>query len=367
VVSEESSAGQWNRGEVYAGGQHLVTYNHKVTYFIAADALGTERMRSTLDGTSYESCMNLPFGDGLTCTGPTAGEVSPLHFTGKERDAEDTVSGNDYFGARYYASNMGRFLSPDPSQLYYADPMNPQSLNLYSYGQNNPLINIDPTGLDCIHVNVDTGQYEGFERGDCDNSTEEKANSGQYVEGTVNTIYTTTGDTSGVVTGYSGKNNDTGALILARVAMPLPDPDEQRIDAFAQAVVTDMAGFPDVCSGGGFLYAGYQRPLGQGEGEDRAHGFIGYLGNYDSKDGWSNNVLLEGSKGNGSGGVAGGSNGVDGLVFIPFAEAGGGLVSVSKGGLAVGAYVGTPEKFPVGAGAGAYFNISTMGGCARHP
>ena len=31
-------------------------------------------------------------------------------FTGKERDAE---SGNDYFGARYYASTMGRFMSPD--------------------------------------------------------------------------------------------------------------------------------------------------------------------------------------------------------------------------------------------------------------
>jgi RHS repeat-associated protein len=31
-------------------------------------------------------------------------------FTGKERDAE---SGNDYFGARYCASSMGRFMSPD--------------------------------------------------------------------------------------------------------------------------------------------------------------------------------------------------------------------------------------------------------------
>jgi RHS repeat-associated protein len=31
-------------------------------------------------------------------------------FTGKERDTE---SGLDYFGARYYASTMGRWLSPD--------------------------------------------------------------------------------------------------------------------------------------------------------------------------------------------------------------------------------------------------------------
>jgi RHS repeat-associated protein len=36
--------------------------------------------------------------------------LSPSCFTGKERDTE---SGNDYFGARYYASTMGRFMSPD--------------------------------------------------------------------------------------------------------------------------------------------------------------------------------------------------------------------------------------------------------------
>jgi RHS repeat-associated protein len=69
---------------------------------------------------------------------------TPPHFTGKERDTE---SGNDYFGSRYYASAMGRFLSPDPSQLYFADPSNPQSFNLYSYAVNNPLKFVDPSGL----------------------------------------------------------------------------------------------------------------------------------------------------------------------------------------------------------------------------
>jgi len=72
---------------------------------------------------------------------------SAYKYTGKERDTE---SGNDYFGARYYGSSMGRFSSPDPSGLYYADPENPQSLNLYSYAQNNPLKNIDPDGLRCV-------------------------------------------------------------------------------------------------------------------------------------------------------------------------------------------------------------------------
>jgi RHS repeat-associated protein len=94
------------------------------------------------------------------------GSSDPYVFTGKERDTE---SGNDYFGARYYDSNMGRFMSPDPSQLYYADPTNPQSLNLYSYVLNNPLRNIDPDGLNCYW---DDGTHDdpsdgGASQGDC--------------------------------------------------------------------------------------------------------------------------------------------------------------------------------------------------------
>jgi RHS repeat-associated protein len=65
--------------------------------------------------------------------------------TGKERDTE---SGNDYFGARYYASSMGRFLSPDPLYIEMHRLVDPQQLNLYAYGRNNPLRVTDPTGLD---------------------------------------------------------------------------------------------------------------------------------------------------------------------------------------------------------------------------
>src|ERR1700728_1015883 len=69
------------------------------------------------------------------------------NFTGKERDQE---SGNDYFGARYYSSTMGRFLSPDwsknPEGVPYADFTNPPSLNLYQYEGNNPLARADKDG-----------------------------------------------------------------------------------------------------------------------------------------------------------------------------------------------------------------------------
>src|SRR5579862_9402689 len=100
---------------------------------------------------------------------------APSHFTGKERDSE---SGNDYFGVRYYGSSMGRFMTPDPTG---GSLLNPQTLNKYTYGLNNPLANTDPTGLDCIHINNDTGQFQSFESGDCNNSTPDLANTGQYV------------------------------------------------------------------------------------------------------------------------------------------------------------------------------------------
>jgi RHS repeat-associated protein len=72
-------------------------------------------------------------------------------FTGKERDSE---TGLDYFGARYYGSNMGRWTSPDwsgsPSPVPYAKLDNPQSLNLYGYVLNNPATYRDQDGHICI-------------------------------------------------------------------------------------------------------------------------------------------------------------------------------------------------------------------------
>jgi RHS repeat-associated protein len=65
----------------------------------------------------------------------------PTHrFTGQEFDSE---SGIHYYGGRYYDQNIGRFISPDP---FVQDPDDPQNLNRYSYGLNNPQNYIDPSG-----------------------------------------------------------------------------------------------------------------------------------------------------------------------------------------------------------------------------
>jgi len=143
-ITELGPAGAFLRSNVYANGQLLATYTNGGTYFALNDWLGSKRVVTNYDGVEAQMCMNLPFGDELMCSAP---DLSEQHFTGQIHDQE---TGNDYFNARYYGSSTGRFLSPDPSGLSYADPTNPQSLNLYSYVLNNPLRNIDPSGEECV-------------------------------------------------------------------------------------------------------------------------------------------------------------------------------------------------------------------------
>ncbi len=49
---------------------------------------------------------------------------------------------------RLYHDGQGRWVSPDPAGLGAVDLANPQSLNRYVYVMNDPLDNVDPSGLD---------------------------------------------------------------------------------------------------------------------------------------------------------------------------------------------------------------------------
>jgi RHS repeat-associated protein len=143
--------GHWQRTNVYAS-DLLATYDTTNLHFHLSDPLGTRRVQTSAAGFAETDCERLPFGDELTCFADpnapsSADDSTPLHFTGKERDTE---SGNDYFGARYYASSMGRWLSPDPAGVAFSNLSNPQSWNLYSYVLNNPLIGVDPDGRECV-------------------------------------------------------------------------------------------------------------------------------------------------------------------------------------------------------------------------
>jgi RHS repeat-associated protein len=146
----------WQRTNVYASSKLVGTYDTTGLHFHLEDPLGTRRMQLSGNpnqvGVPETDIQSWPYGDQLynfpdQYAPSTANDSTPLHFTGKERDGE---SGNDYFRARYYASTMGRFLSPDWSAkaepVPYAKLGDPQSLNLYSYVLNNPLARADADG-----------------------------------------------------------------------------------------------------------------------------------------------------------------------------------------------------------------------------
>jgi len=111
--------------------------------FYDTDAIGSVRQITGMDGAVLERHDYLPFGTEW----PTQGALGEhkVTFAGKERDAE---SGLDYFGARYFSSNTGRFVSADPVTVTAARAVDPQRWNRYSYARNAPFRFGDPTGLE---------------------------------------------------------------------------------------------------------------------------------------------------------------------------------------------------------------------------
>jgi RHS repeat-associated protein len=96
----------------------------------------------------------LPFGEENLISGPLEND---FRFVGKENDKE---TGLYYFGARYMEAMIGRFISPDPvgaldsfaGSVSKKRLVNPQKLNLYAYGLNNPYRYIDPDGMEDVEL-----------------------------------------------------------------------------------------------------------------------------------------------------------------------------------------------------------------------
>ena len=117
-----------------------------------ADAIGSARMITNETQQVMARYDYLPFGEEWN----PASFRDPRLFAGKERDAE---SGFDYFGARYYQNQAGRFTSPDPITVNALRLVNPQRWNRYIYAVNNSLKFIDPDGLDALLINYTDGAH----------------------------------------------------------------------------------------------------------------------------------------------------------------------------------------------------------------
>jgi RHS repeat-associated protein len=154
------------------GGATAVYTSSGLAYYRHSDHLGSSRLSSTPTQTVYSETAYSAFGETYASTGA----IDPS-FTGQN---QDTTSGLYDFLARELDPNQGRWASPDPAGLAAVDPSNPQSWNRYAYVQNNPLVLLDPQGLDCIYFNDNyESQYSIFP-GECGENDQ-----GYYVDGTV--------------------------------------------------------------------------------------------------------------------------------------------------------------------------------------
>ena len=145
VLDETDLSGNLKNEYVFFGGKRIAvrSASGSINYYVE-DHLGSSRVMTSSAGAVCYDADFLPYGQEVDYTS-TCG--SNYKFTGKERDPESNL---DNFGARYFTSQMGRFMSPDWSAkvepVPYAKLLVPQTLNLYSYVGNNPVSWVDRDG-----------------------------------------------------------------------------------------------------------------------------------------------------------------------------------------------------------------------------
>jgi RHS repeat-associated protein len=124
----------------YYLGDRLVGNKYgSILQYAHVDHLGSLAARSDSAGNGAWRAY-FPYGSLRVTSGSFAGDRS---FTGQRLDIP---TGMYFYGARYFDTTLGRFVSPDPTM---PDPAQPTDLNRFAYVRNNPLRYIDPTGLYC--------------------------------------------------------------------------------------------------------------------------------------------------------------------------------------------------------------------------
>jgi RHS repeat-associated protein len=123
----------------YFGTQRIAAKIAGTLFYFQGDHLGSSSVAMTQAGTSFYSRQTyFPYGAQRT----TEGSALPTDYTFTGQKSDDST-GLMFYGARYYDPALGRFTQPDTIVPNLGDP---QSLNRYSYVQNNPVRYTDPTG-----------------------------------------------------------------------------------------------------------------------------------------------------------------------------------------------------------------------------
>jgi RHS repeat-associated protein len=129
------------------GGAAIVSSVH-------ADHLGSPSVLTSTTGAQSQLQAYSAYGTQVLQEGAN---LTDRDFTGHRFDADTSLT---FANARYYNQDTGRFTSEDPAFWFIGDRAfesrygqklqvyleNPQSLNSYTYSNNNPISNADPTG-----------------------------------------------------------------------------------------------------------------------------------------------------------------------------------------------------------------------------
>jgi len=117
-------------------------YAAETTTYYHHDALGSVVAATDEGGNLLWREDYRPYGERIRK--PTNSNNN-LWYTGKPEEAQ---LGLQYFGARWYDPNLGRFTGIDPAGVNGADI---HSFNRYAYANNNPYMYVDPDGRASVH------------------------------------------------------------------------------------------------------------------------------------------------------------------------------------------------------------------------
>jgi RHS repeat-associated protein len=220
ILAETSLAGTINEEYIYFAGQRIARVDRPsgTVHYYFSNHIGSHTMITSATGACEQDIDYFPYGGVVTDHCPNVSQR--YKFTGKERDSE---SGLDNFGARYNASSMGRFMTPDPSNLS-VDFWLPQTWNRYAYALNNPLAVVDRNGLWpwYIHNEIIDEAFPGLSKSQLQSLKTASANvdkdqspAGSYKHGMGNGDAVNNTTTPGDTSDYIHQNEQTAEQVQA--------------------------------------------------------------------------------------------------------------------------------------------------------
>jgi RHS repeat-associated protein len=141
VLAETDTSGNTKNEYIFFGARMARRDSSGNVYYYFGNHLGSAAITNATGTLCYDADF-YPIGGELPFTNTCS---QSYKFAGMEQDSE---TGEYHTQYRQYASNLGRWLSPDPSGAAAVSPANPQTWNMYSYVTNNPTTLTDALGLD---------------------------------------------------------------------------------------------------------------------------------------------------------------------------------------------------------------------------